>query len=431
MKKTLVALAAASAVSAFAQSSVAIVGVIDAGYKTVAHNMNPLAQFSGVSQNGNSTSQFDFIGTEDLGGGLKASFFNELDFSPIISNTANQQSSTASFNGQVFNGTPFTGQQYVALASPSFGSVKIGTPDSSLLYTGLTMSPFGTNLGGGWSSGFGRMGTSKVSGASQYVGAEGSTGRVIRFQKTINYTTPVMNGLTANVEYSVQNANGQYGANENGVLGFDLKYSNGPLNVAVNSTKASSGAIAAAGSIGNTLSATSVANNLAANASVVWNAIGANYKLTNSTTIYAGYTSTKSNNLTTAGYPEDSKSYNVAGKYTMGNIDFLGNFLVRKSGLTEAQVFCETAVTASSSNNNQSCTATGNGTISNGAYNAKQTLIGLGANYNLSKNTFVYYRYERISGLNANATTTTVGIASIPTFGDATQTANMVGVKMS
>ena len=420
--------------SAFAQSSVSIVGVIDGGYRTVAHSANPLAQFSGVASNGNSTSQFDFLGTEDLGGGLKASFFNELDFNPISSNTANQASSTASFSGQVFNGTPFTGQQFVALASPSFGSIKVGTPDSNLMYTALISTPFGTNLGGGWSSGFGRMGTGKASGANQYVGAEGATGRVIRFEKTVNYTTPVMNGLTANVEYSTQNANGQYGANSNGVLGFDLKYSNGPLNFAANTTKVSAGGVGAAGSVGAAPSATLVQNSLGINSTVVWNALAANYKLNPNTTIYAGYTSTKTNNITTAGFLEDSKSYNIAGKYTMGSIDFKVNYLVRKSGLTEAQAYCETAVAAAASNNYQACSAAGQ-TITNGTFNPKQTLIGLGADYNLSKNTFAYYRYERISGLNANAASTgsasSLGIATVSNFGDATQTINMVGVKMA
>ena len=62
----------------------------------------------------------------------------------------------------------------------------------------------------------------------------------------------------------------------------------------------------------------------------------------------------------------------------------------------------------------------------------KGTVLGLGADYKLSKNTIAYYRYERLSGLNTAATTAAdvnnTGLVSAR-WND-TQLVNMVGLRM-
>jgi predicted porin len=423
MKKTLVAIAALAAFGAQAQSAVTLSGVYDVGYQAVNVDKSGIAKWSGIANNGVSTSAFFFKGQEDLGGGVSAIFLSELDFNAQISNTANQNSTTASFSGAVYNGTPFNGEQYVGLQSAKLGSLKIGTPNSPALDTSSTSQPFGTALGSGYSSSFGRLGTGTTSGLIQYVGAEGATGRIIRSEKAAVYTSPVFSGVTAQIEYSQQNDRGGYTANDNGVLGLSAKYNQGPLNAQVYSGKASAGSVAAAGSdtiaklAGNTTagSATTAAyftaNPLEANASTKWNMLGANYTV-GATTAYVGYTTTKTDGMTTAKAIEDNKSWNLGAKYVMGNIDLLANYLVRTSNLTEAQAF----------------------STSNGQYNPKAKLVGLGANYNLSKNSSVYYRYESISGLNAAATTQTAltnGVAGVGNYGDAKQTKQMVGIRMA
>jgi len=431
MKKTLVALAAVSAVSAFAQ--VTISGVYDVGYQSVNVDKNPTARYAGILTNGVSTSAFFFKGTEDLGGGLKAIFLSELDFNATISNTANQSSTSASFGGDVYAGTPFNGEQYVGLQGDSFGSLKIGTPNSPALDANAMAQPFGTALGSGWSSSFGRMGTSDASGLNQYVGNEGSKGRIIRSEKAAVYTTPTMNGVTAQLEYSAQNSNGRYTDNDNGIFGAAVKYNNGPLNAMWFTEKASAGAVEAAASatimglagVKADSTATTAAtipaslpiygaNKLAANASMTWNVLAANYT-TGAQTFYVGMTTTKSDGMTTAKVIEDSKSYNVATKYVMGNVDFLANYLLRKSGLTSTQ-------SGMSSTN-----------AADFAANAK--LIGLGVNYNLSKNTSIYGRYEKIVGLNATSSITSTvasnGAVSVQDYGNATQTKSMVGIRMA
>jgi predicted porin len=356
---------------------------------------------------------------------LSAIFLSELDFNASISNTANQSSSTSSFAGTVYNGTPFNGEQYVGLQSAKFGSLKLGTPNSPALDTSSTSQPFGTALGSGYSSGFGRLGTNTTSGLIQYVGAEGATGRIIRSEKAVVYTSPVYSGVTAQVEYSGQNDRGTWTANDNEMLGLSAKYNQGPLNAQVYHGKASAGATQAAGSntIANLSVATSsvaanyAANALPANASVTWNMLGANYNM-GATTVYAGYTTTKTDGTTTAAKVEDSKSWNLGAKYVMGNIDLLANYLVRKSNLSAT----DAGFVATDANS--------------AAYAADAKLLGLGANYNLSKNTSVYYRYEAITGLNykisgAPATASSNGLAAPASYNDAKQVKQMIGLRLA
>jgi len=203
MKKTLVALAAFTAVAAFAQSSVSIIGVLDVGYRGVKHT-DSARNTGGVFNNGVATSQFDFVGTEDLGGGLKSGFFFELDVNPPMSSTLNQ----ASGGSTVYTGTPFTGEQYLNIDG-GFGSIKVGTPNSIGLNLGVMAQPFGTALGSGYSGGFGRLGTATASGINQYVGGPNSGGRIIRHEKAIRYDTPNFMGVTGTFEYSAKKTTAQ------------------------------------------------------------------------------------------------------------------------------------------------------------------------------------------------------------------------------
>jgi predicted porin len=371
MKKTLVALAALAATSAFAQSSVSIVGVLDAGYKMTSHD-DATKKANTVFNNGVSTSQFDFIGTQDLGSGLKAGFFMELDVNPANSSVLNQSGAGAT----QMSGTPFTGQQVVSLEG-DFGRIKIGTPDSASLDASLTAQPFGTALGSGWSAGFGRLGTATVAGINQYVGGPNASARIIRHEKTVRYDTPVFSGLKASLEYSAKNDNSTtVTSNNNGYTSLGLQYANGPLNVQYANTKAEAGNNQAAGSM--TVWGTAVANALAANNNVKYNILGANYNL-GAATVYAGLTNTKDG----TGLVEDSKSTNAAIKYVVGQVDLLANTLQRKSNLASQ------------------------------AANSTATMTGLGANYNFSKTVLAYYRYENIKNINVAGQAQTVNAVGL------------------
>jgi predicted porin len=90
-----------------------------------------------------------------------------------------------------------------------------------------------------------------------------------------------------------------------------------------------------------------------------------------------------------------------------GAWDFLGNYLVRTSNLTDA----DTGITG---------------------FAAKSTQLALGVNYNFSKRTSVYARYEALSGLNAkvSAASSVTGTPGYAAFNDAKQTTTVAGVKV-
>src|ERR1700712_2795282 len=145
MKKSLVALAAlAVAGVASAQSSVTLFGVVDASishYSSKAELSNPLLtptliQPVGVKQSqtvlGNSgynSSRIGFRGTEDLGGGLAASFWLETSMSnddgaKILSNF--NRRSTVSLSG-------------------GFGEVRLGRDYTATFWNDTVFDPFGVN----------------------------------------------------------------------------------------------------------------------------------------------------------------------------------------------------------------------------------------------------------------------------------------------
>jgi len=120
MKKSLLAVAALSAIAgaAQAQSSVTIYGVLDAGYVNqksdgAALSARSNATNSFIGQSAEQTSRLGFKGTEDLGGGMSALFVVETGLQPSNA-TASAWNNRQSFVGLKKNGTgQFTiGTQY-------------------------------------------------------------------------------------------------------------------------------------------------------------------------------------------------------------------------------------------------------------------------------------------------------------------------------
>jgi len=92
MKKTLIALAAVAATSAFAQSTVTIYGQADAALTSAKSGANSQTSIQGAGRGSNFVG---FMGTEDLGGGWKANFKLEAGYNldngtGAASNTNNQ-----------------------------------------------------------------------------------------------------------------------------------------------------------------------------------------------------------------------------------------------------------------------------------------------------------------------------------------------------
>jgi len=129
MNKRLIALAAATLVSglAMAQSSVTVYGTVDVGLLTQNHAPAGTSKTT-VANGGISPSIWGFRGTEDLGGGLKASF--------------NLESHFAADTGAA---TPrlFRRQANVGLSSDGLGTVMLGTQYSPAILAFAATDPRG------------------------------------------------------------------------------------------------------------------------------------------------------------------------------------------------------------------------------------------------------------------------------------------------
>jgi len=171
-----------------------------------------------ISNNSQGTSQVTFLGTEDLGAGLKANFLFENDF-----DTKNDATGNIGSKG---------GEQFVGL-SGGFGAFQVGAPNTPSLDV-ANRTPFGTKIGSGFANG-GSTGTGK--GTTTY-GVQG-LGHV-RENNSIVYTAPTMSGFTPKIGYQFNtDAIGATNANNTAVAraaartDLGLSYVNGPLTAVI------------------------------------------------------------------------------------------------------------------------------------------------------------------------------------------------------
>jgi predicted porin len=172
-------LAALAATTAFAQSSVQIVGTFDpsiANSKTTYGDGKSVTN-NFVRNNSQGTSQITFKGTEDLGGGLKASFLLENDFDTRFDARGNM-GTAAGVNG--VNLGSGAGEQYLALEG-GFGKIAVGAANTPSLTTQASRQPFSTKIGGGFN---GVTGTGHV-----------------RSNNSVVYTSPAFSGFTVAAAY--------------------------------------------------------------------------------------------------------------------------------------------------------------------------------------------------------------------------------------
>lgn len=214
MKKTLIALAALAASASFAQSSVTIDGIMDVGAQSINYKGTTV---SDIGSNGSSTSAINFRGVEDLGGGLKAEFRVETNWN-LVSNNGNTGTAsslivtpttvatgtgtntttvnsvnTSSLNAT--NGTFANGELRIGL-SGGFGRVDLGAPNLNSLTTYTTGQPFGTAMGGGF--------------RGVYV-TDASPVSVVRYDNALKYVTPNIKGFMGTLYYAAKNTNAANG----------------------------------------------------------------------------------------------------------------------------------------------------------------------------------------------------------------------------
>lgn len=216
MKKSLVALAAFAAVSAFAQSSVTLSGNIKGGVAQTKYSGGaaPAVNGNGLSV-ADGSSRFIIGGTEDLGGGLKAVFQIDTRFRVDDNGAAPTSSPLAS------------GNTFVGL-SGGLGMIQIGKMDTHYC---LGTDQHGARATALQASSCGILGF--VNGSSNATDAIANASRSVN---VIRYTTPNFSGFQGQFNYSTnfQGAEGAPGdAGKGRAMALGLNYGNGPLKAGV------------------------------------------------------------------------------------------------------------------------------------------------------------------------------------------------------
>jgi predicted porin len=231
MKKHLIAaaVAAAVAVPAMAQN-VEIYGILDQGYRDSSVTFkeadgDKLKRDSKSSIQGGTytTQRLGFRGTEDLGGGLKASFNYEVGLGGSGSGVTNAATiggnDTGADSGTTDNNI-VTRQANVGI-SGGFGSIKVGQMTTQAENAWLT-----GDVGGG----------NNLAGRA-YVAGSGLKLSNARSSRLIEYVSPTMNGFTVAIQYGkgsdkIDNDTAATLAEKNDShkeVGASLRYAAGPL----------------------------------------------------------------------------------------------------------------------------------------------------------------------------------------------------------
>jgi len=202
-------------VTAFAQSTVTIGGLVDTGYVQTAAATN--VNTKGLASGGSGTTVLTIAGTEDLGGGLTANF--QFQLTPDFVNGAGVEGTTINTAG---TGTVSGAQQaFVGLASKDLGTLKLGRVNSNVLDAWGNGSVFGTAIGSGYAQN-GNIFT-------RYSATATNTSQTAptRFNGAMRYESNVISGFSASYLYVPQSAS----IDAQSVVDYGVKYVNGPLSI--------------------------------------------------------------------------------------------------------------------------------------------------------------------------------------------------------
>ncbi len=300
MQKKLIALAIAGlSTAAFAQSNVTISGNFDTGYYHQSMQTAGLADTTSyAASNGSSTTTLGVLASENLGNGMTAGFQGNTDF-----------------GGSTITGSALFNSQNFLFLSGNFGTVRAGLVNTAALGATMAAQPFGTGIGSGISGAFGRLSLAGINGIGAANGTAGvaldgeqaGTGiagaRSVRVNNSLMYVSPTFSGFSGSLQLAAKNNDASVAAagNNAGFTALGLAYANGPINVQYVNEQHSMGSVAGTGAMG---------AQIAANEKVTHNILAGNYTF-GPATVYAGWTSSKSNTAARA----DARSWNIALKY--------------------------------------------------------------------------------------------------------------------
>jgi len=383
MKKTLVALAAASAVSAFAQSTVTLSGNFDVAGASYSGTMYGAKGTTFTTAAGtSSTSVINIIASEDLGGGMKVTGKYGIDPRSLTNDgfgvSATQPVSAYTTNPNSLTAVGLARDEVYLQLESSVGSIKLGAPNSVGLDINSTSSPLGTGIGSGYGL------TTKSLIRTAFIDT--------RYDRSVRLDSAVMNGIKVSALYAPGNDElntavdtTNYVArnmpNNRKVTELGINYANGPLNVQwLNYTVAAQ--TYATGYYGVLYSSSAAATTALGYVATKSNMLAANYNL-GATTVYAAWWSGDSTTSTTSVVHVSGNRYAV--KQNLGKVDVALQY-------TQAVVGSSTTTTSKA--------------------------IGARADYNLSKTAAAYVGYESVdTGAAATTNTTTAGVRKITSIG--------------
>lgn len=177
----------ASAGAALAQSSVTLFGAVDLG---VRHVKNSKGSLTSMNSGNNATSRWGLRGEEDLGGGLKTSFWLE--------------STVAADTGVGGTGATFWDRRATLSLSGNFGELRLGRDYTPLFRAYTSADTFGY-VG---AAGMGMLYSSSASNVvSRAFGAASTNTSIARTNNAIQYYTPAgLGGFYANAMISGREA---------------------------------------------------------------------------------------------------------------------------------------------------------------------------------------------------------------------------------
>ena len=224
MKKSLIALAVmAAAGAASAQSSVTLFGIVDATFAYGKGSGAGATKRYQLTNSGYNSSRLGFRGTEDLGGGMSASFWLEAGLTNdngtgAATNTNNQASGGALAGMGGSQGLTFNRRSTVSLAG-GWGEFRLGRDYTPQFWNLTVFDPFGTN-----GVGTNQMLNSIVTGVT-----------AVRASNSYGYFLPPnLGGFYGQIQYYMGENPSPSATRKDGTgIGARVGYASGPFNVAL------------------------------------------------------------------------------------------------------------------------------------------------------------------------------------------------------
>ncbi|WP_460911163.1 porin [Paraburkholderia jirisanensis] len=180
-----------TSMTASAQSSVTLYGVVDNSVQYI-HNAGGKSTRFAMQSGSQTASRWGMVGSEDLGGGMKAVFRLENGF--------NVDTGALGQGGRLFGR-----QAYVGLASPKWGTVTLGRQYDA-------MRDLVEPLQGNWQLEY-----------SSTPGDIDNTDNTVRFNNTIKWTSPIWAGVQVVATYSAGGVSGSVASGQSYSAAIDYK----------------------------------------------------------------------------------------------------------------------------------------------------------------------------------------------------------------